>query len=180
MSGGRSLRNDIRNCAGFKATEGLFWVGNLSESAVADEIEDLFRPFGKVLSVRLKTKAGSSANDARSFAFVAVSEDFPTAEALIALTGTLYQGRPLKLEDNTQITEHQRGFDGDAHSSRALMAAMSRRSTHSRSKRGRRRPRSVGSNKSSRASVHRRRSRSRSRGGGKSRRPRGRSRSRRA
>ncbi|CAE8597443.1 unnamed protein product [Polarella glacialis] len=106
----------------YRADEGRLWIGNLSESAISHEIEDLFRPFGKVQSVRIKVRKPSFPGDANSFGFVNVGCDFKRDDAVRAVSCRIYQGKPLKVEDNTQLTENTRdvGSGGRAEDSRAL------------------------------------------------------------
>eukprot|EP00440_Ansanella_granifera_P006965 gb/GFBE01007547.1/.p1 GENE.gb/GFBE01007547.1/~~gb/GFBE01007547.1/.p1 ORF type:complete len:139 (+),score=11.29 gb/GFBE01007547.1/:1-417(+) len=122
-----------------RSGDGRFWVGNLTEDAVEGDLEKLFRPFGKVLSVRVKFRKPALPGDANSFAFVTVSDRFDRQNALNSLTGAVYQGRPLKVEDNTPVTDHQRAVHRDNGDSRSLFMSRARQSRSRSGTRPRRR-----------------------------------------
>ncbi len=72
------------------------YVGNLPFSATEDEVEELFAPFGEVISVKLITDRDTGR--ARGFGFVEV-EDAALEEAVAQLDGSDMGGRQLKVSE---------------------------------------------------------------------------------
>jgi len=67
------------------------YVGNLSYSATAKDVEDLFAQHGSVVSVRIMERKG--------FGFVEMSSQAEAEEAREKLNGTELMGRPLKVDE---------------------------------------------------------------------------------
>ncbi|MBU0514146.1 MAG: RNA-binding protein [Proteobacteria bacterium] len=77
------------------------YVGNLPFSTNEDEVKALFEEHGKVDSVRLITDRDTGR--LRGFGFVEMSEGGD--EAIAALDGTDFGGRPLKVNEARERTE---------------------------------------------------------------------------
>ena len=72
------------------------YVGNLPFTATEEEVEQLFAPHGEVLSCALPTDRETGR--ARGFGFVEMSQQ-AAAEAIEALDGTNFGGRPLTVSE---------------------------------------------------------------------------------
>ena len=72
------------------------YVGNLPWSATEEELRDLFGQFGGVTSVKLVSDRDTGRP--RGFAFVEM-EDADAAQAIEALEGTEFGGRPLRVNE---------------------------------------------------------------------------------
>ena len=72
------------------------YVGNLPFSATEEEVEELFAPFGEVLSIKLITDRDTGRP--RGFGFVEV-EDAALEEAVSKLDGSDMGGRQLKVSE---------------------------------------------------------------------------------
>ena len=72
------------------------YVGNLPFQSTEDDIQNLFRQYGKVESVNLITDRETGRS--RGFAFVEMSDDDAKA-AMDDLDGTEFEGRKLKINE---------------------------------------------------------------------------------
>jgi len=73
------------------------YVGNLPFSATEDELREIFERHGKVDSVSVITDRETGR--ARGFGFVEMAEASAAADAIRALDGTQFGGRPLKVNE---------------------------------------------------------------------------------
>ena len=73
------------------------FVGNLSFTATEEQLRDLFSRHGRVSSVRIKTDR--STGRPRGFAFVTMSSDEDSEEAIARLSGLNFLGRPLVVNE---------------------------------------------------------------------------------
>uniref|UniRef100_A0A4W5N9R9 RNA-binding protein 14 n=1 Tax=Hucho hucho TaxID=62062 RepID=A0A4W5N9R9_9TELE len=78
------------------------FVGNLSAMCSAEDLQELFQTFGKVLECdKVKARLSSSAG----YAFVHMERKEDAVQAIEALHGTTFKGRPLSVElSNVQPT----------------------------------------------------------------------------
>lgn len=72
------------------------YVGNLPWSATTEQVQDLFAPYGTVLSVKLVNDRETGR--ARGFGFVEM-EDSAAAAAIEALDNTSFGGRTLRVNE---------------------------------------------------------------------------------
>lgn len=72
------------------------YVGNLPFQSTEDDIQNLFKQYGKVESVNLITDRETGRS--RGFAFVEMSDD-AAKEAMDNLDGTEFEGRNLKINE---------------------------------------------------------------------------------
>lgn len=72
------------------------YVGNLPFSATEEELEELFTPFGEVISIKLITDRDTGRP--RGFGFVEI-EDAGLEEAVSKLDGSDMGGRQLKISE---------------------------------------------------------------------------------
>jgi RNA recognition motif-containing protein len=70
------------------------YVGNISYSATADELRELFAQYGEVKQVNLL--------EGRGYGFVEMSTGEEAAKAKDALNGTTFKGRTLKVDEARQ------------------------------------------------------------------------------
>ena len=73
------------------------YVGNLPFTATEDELRELFERHGKVDSVSVVTDRETGR--ARGFGFVEMAEVSAATDAIRALDGTQFGGRPLKVNE---------------------------------------------------------------------------------
>lgn len=70
------------------------YVGNVSYSATADELRELFAQYGEVKNVNLL--------EGRGYGFVEMSTAEEAAKAKDALNGSTFKGRTLKVDEARQ------------------------------------------------------------------------------
>ncbi|UCD19919.1 MAG: RNA-binding protein [candidate division WOR-3 bacterium] len=70
------------------------YVGNISYSATADELKELFTQYGEVKNVNLL--------EGRGYGFVEMSSAEEAAKAKNALNGATFKGRTLKVDEARQ------------------------------------------------------------------------------
>ncbi len=73
------------------------FIGNLDITTTEDELRNLFRAYGTVLTVTLVNDRDTSVP--RGFAFVEMSADNEADAAITALNGTMLAGRPLTINE---------------------------------------------------------------------------------
>lgn len=80
------------------------YVGNLSYDTTGEDLSELFGKFGQIAEVKLITDRDTGRS--KGFAFITFAQDEPLEDAL-ALNGTEYQGRRLKV--NTAKDDREGG-----------------------------------------------------------------------
>lgn len=80
------------------------YVGNLPFDATADELREMFSPFGRVISAQLAIDPGTG--DSRGFAFVEMAEG--GTEAIQALHQAKFGGRTLTVNEAKPREERPR------------------------------------------------------------------------
>lgn len=73
------------------------YVGNLAHKATEDEVRELFSAFGDISSVKIILDRET--RQPRGFAFVEMENDTEGNQAIDALNGTEFMGRPLKINE---------------------------------------------------------------------------------
>jgi RNA recognition motif-containing protein len=76
------------------------YVGNVSYSATADELKELFTQYGEVKQVNLM--------EGRGYGFVEMSSVEEAAKAKEALNGQDFKGRTLKVDEARQPGDRQK------------------------------------------------------------------------
>jgi RNA recognition motif-containing protein len=82
------------------------YVGNLPFSVSGDEVQDWFKDFGEVESVKLVTDRETKRP--RGFGFVEMKDDDEAVEAIQALDGKDKKGRGLKVSEVMPRGERRR------------------------------------------------------------------------
>ncbi|MBM4463368.1 MAG: RNA-binding protein [Chloroflexi bacterium] len=80
------------------------YVGNLSYSATEGQLRELFSSYGEVKEVRVIP--------GRDFGFVEMSDSAQAEKAKVALDGSEFQGRALKVSEARPPRTQQRGGPG--------------------------------------------------------------------
>ncbi len=102
------------------------YVGNLSYSVTNSELEELFSRFGNVESAEVISDRATGRS--KGFGFVEMSTEQEAQEAINALNGKDYNGRPLTVNEAKPREERSRGGYGNgggggAHAAGKLCAA---------------------------------------------------------
>ena len=84
------------------------YVGNLTFQTTADDLRELFAPYGTVTSAQIVSDRDTGRS--RGFGFVEMSEGGD--EAIAALNGTQYGGRALTVNEAKPREERPRGGSG--------------------------------------------------------------------
>ncbi len=71
------------------------YVGNLNYTTQEKELEDLFRQYGEVASVRIISDRDTQRS--KGFGFVEMPDEASAQAAIISLNGEDFMGRPLKV-----------------------------------------------------------------------------------
>src|SRR5206468_2131389 len=74
------------------------YVGNLSYSATSDDLQELFEPFGTVVSAEVL--ADRETGRSRGFGFVEMASDADAEAAIAALDGQEHLGRRLNVNES--------------------------------------------------------------------------------
>ncbi len=77
------------------------YVGNISYSATADELRELFAQYGEVKQVNLM--------EGRGYGFVQMSTPEEAGKARDALNGSTFKGRTLKVDEARQPGDRRGG-----------------------------------------------------------------------
>jgi RNA recognition motif-containing protein len=85
------------------------YVGNLSYNTTDQELQDLFSPYGSVVSARVISDRFTGRS--RGFGFVEMSDDDTARKAIAELDGQDFQGRSLRVNES-QPREKQGGGGG--------------------------------------------------------------------
>jgi RNA recognition motif-containing protein len=87
------------------------YVGNLGDSASEVSLKALFAPFGTVESVRIMTDR--TTGEPRGFAFVRMTEELASRNAIAGLNGKDLNGQPMTVREGRTRADRQRR-NGDA------------------------------------------------------------------
>ena len=85
------------------------YVGNLSYDTTGEDLSELFGKFGQIAEVKLITDRDTGRS--KGFAFLTFSQSEPIEDAL-ALNGTEFQGRRLKVNTAKEESRDGRGAGG--------------------------------------------------------------------
>ncbi len=83
------------------------FIGSLSFQVSDEELADLFKQYGEVLSAKVITDRMSGRS--RGFGFVEMSSDDGANQAIEALNGADIKGRPINVSIAREKTEGDRG-----------------------------------------------------------------------
>lgn len=86
------------------------FVGSLSFEITDYDLEDLFKPYGEVLSARVIVDRYSGRS--KGFGFVEMSSDGSANAAIEALNGKEVKGRPINVSIAKEKTNDDRGGGG--------------------------------------------------------------------
>jgi RNA recognition motif-containing protein len=86
------------------------YVGNLSFQTTQDELNEMFEPFGEVLSAKVITDRETGRS--RGFGFVEMSQRGDGEKAIAELNGKDVNGRQLKINEAKPRTERGGGGGG--------------------------------------------------------------------
>jgi len=90
------------------------YVGNLPHGLSEQELNDVFAPYGSILSARIiKDKF---TGESRGFGFVEMGENSEAEAAINALNGAEVKGRRLRINEARPPEERTGGFGGDRQS----------------------------------------------------------------
>jgi RNA recognition motif-containing protein len=75
----------------------ILYVGNLTWEVSADDLLALFQPFGQVAHTQVLTDVETGRS--RGFGFVEMNDAAGAAQAIVALDGRPFHGRPLIVKE---------------------------------------------------------------------------------
>lgn len=87
------------------------YVGNLVWDATSDDLYGLFQPHGAVTEAQVITDRESGRS--RGFGFVRMNEDAEAQNAIEALNGSMFKGRPLTVNEAKAREDRGSGGRGD-------------------------------------------------------------------
>ncbi len=94
------------------------YVANLDYSVIEVELEELFFSYGRVQSARIIRD--SETGRSRGFGFVTMSSIQEAETAKIALDGTNFKGRKLKIDEAKELKKKRRSSEGSKEGIRKL------------------------------------------------------------
>src|SRR4051812_22027205 len=93
-----AVKSGVRAVARAIAMAKRLYVGNLSYSATSDDLQELFEPFGTVVSAEVL--ADRETGRSRGFGFVEMESDADAEAAIAALDGKEHLGRRLNVNES--------------------------------------------------------------------------------
>jgi RNA recognition motif-containing protein len=87
------------------------YVGNLNWNMTSEDLQDLFAPFGEVISAKIVTDKFNN-NRSKGFGFVEMSDDDAARTAISALHDTDVQDRKIVVNESTPRPEGERREGG--------------------------------------------------------------------
>ncbi|MCZ2222860.1 MAG: RNA-binding protein [Chitinophagales bacterium] len=87
------------------------YVGNLNWNMTSEDLQDLFAPYGEVVSAKIVTDKFKN-NRSKGFGFVEMSDDDAARTAISALNDTEVQERKIVVNESTPRPEGERRSSG--------------------------------------------------------------------
>jgi len=87
------------------------YVGNLNWNMTSDDLQNLFSPYGDVVSAKIVTDKMNN-NRSKGFGFVEMSDDEAARQAISNLNDTDVQGRKIVVNESAPRKEGESGGGG--------------------------------------------------------------------
>ena len=87
------------------------YVGNLNWNMTSDDLQNLFSPYGEVVSAKIVTDKFNN-NRSKGFGFVEMSDDESARQAISNLNDTDVQGRKIVVNESAPRKEGESGGGG--------------------------------------------------------------------
>jgi RNA recognition motif-containing protein len=85
-----------------KGEEMNLFIGNLHRDVIVDDLDELFRGYGKIVSV--KVWRNSKTGDSLGYGFVEIQDDYQAERAINVLNNTLWRGKRLRVSEAQERT----------------------------------------------------------------------------